>query len=290
MSLQPSPHRPMHALRSLKRKGALSGWMGRACRRFVVAGMAAGLLSGLGASSAWAARHGHEAGARSGARMGHVAEQVYVVSQDAQGLRASDLTPEFLDRLEEYTVAQIQQSLPSASPLAQASGRHTGRSRHGRSSAAPRHDPADQHLTSRAALVDTPHGRLIVIRVAGPGAAEQLWIEGLRGKRFVRLACVRTQQGAAIDLRKGLCAQRVREVFSVTRMTDPTREAPSAHAGHTASDPASAPASGGASAASGIPEPQSAPAGSAAPAAVSLPFFSPVPFGQERAPSILRTP
>ena len=133
MSLQPSPHRPMNALRSLKRKGALSGWMGRACRRFVVAGMAAGLLSGLGASSAWAARHGHEAGARSGARMGHVAEQVYVVSQDAQGLRTSDLTPEFLDRLEQYTVAQIQQSLPPASSLALAFGRHTGRSRHGRS-------------------------------------------------------------------------------------------------------------------------------------------------------------
>ena len=72
-------------------------------------------------------------------------------------------------------------------------------------------------LQAESHYVEARGTKLAVVRVRSPGVLNQVFIYGIKGNSFLRVACARTAKfEQAVPLFYGPCGDKIREVFGVT--------------------------------------------------------------------------
>ena len=119
-------------------------------------------------------------------------------SEDAGGTTQADLDAPVLKMLEKRTVQQLE---AKTRDYLKAQGQLTQMPK----------------FVAESHYVDTGGTRLAVVRVRSPKTVNQVFVYGIRGDAFLRVACVRTKNfDQSVPLFYGPCGDKMREVFDVT--------------------------------------------------------------------------
>ena len=123
---------------------------------------------------------------------------VLSASEDAGGTTQADLDMPVLKMLERRSVAMLEAKMRD---YLRAQGQQTE---------IPKLD-AESHYIESGAM------KLAIVRVRSPKVANQVFVYGIKGKMFHRVACSRTRKfDQAVPLFYGPCSDRIRDVFGVS--------------------------------------------------------------------------
>ena len=143
-----------------------------------------------------AAQHVNEREAASAPRPSTNQEiRVVVSSQDSEGATQQNFDLNFLKNLEAYTVERVK--LKTKEYLASQGYSNT-----------------NVDFTSEATYVESGSMKLAVIRLRASEGSNQVFIAGIIGNEFKRVACVRNST-ETIPISYGVCADKIKEVFGV---------------------------------------------------------------------------
>lgn len=123
---------------------------------------------------------------------------VMTASEDAEGAKQSDFSPQLLKILEKKTVESIRAKAQT----------------HLKSTGQPTVLPpfqAESHYVGIGGV------KLAVVRIKVPATVNQVIVFGIRETELHRVACIRTSEfDLAIPLFSGPCGDKIREVFGVS--------------------------------------------------------------------------
>lgn len=118
-------------------------------------------------------------------------------SEEADGVTQADLNMPALKMLEKRTVQQLQAKMRSYLRA------------HDQPTQLPKFEVESHYI-------DAEGTRLAIVRVRSPKAVNQVFIYGIQGDVFLRVACVRTRNfDQSIPVFYGPCGDKLREVFNV---------------------------------------------------------------------------
>lgn len=119
-------------------------------------------------------------------------------SEDSGGTKQEGLNPEVLRMLERRSVELLEAKMAAYLKS------------QGQSAQVPK-------LQSEAHYMQAGAMKLAVVRVKYPQSVNQVFVYGIRGSEFHRVACARTSKfEESIPLFSGPCGDRVRQVFGVS--------------------------------------------------------------------------
>lgn len=121
--------------------------------------------------------------------------RVVASSQDADGAKQQDFDLNFLKNLEAYTVERVK---VKAKEYFASKG----------------YPNKETHVTSEANYVESGPMKLAVIRLRASEGSNSVFIAGIIGNEFKRVACVRNST-ESIPISYGVCAEKIKEVFGV---------------------------------------------------------------------------
>lgn len=118
-------------------------------------------------------------------------------AEDAGGVTQTDLDIPALKMLERRSVESLESKM------------RTYLAGQGQSAQMPK-------LHAQSNYVETNGVRLAVVRIQSPATLNQVFIYGIKGEAFLRVACLRTVNfDRAISLFHGPCSEKLREVFGI---------------------------------------------------------------------------
>lgn len=119
--------------------------------------------------------------------------KVVVTSENSAGATQQNFDINFLNNLEAYTVERVKVNTNKAL-------------------ASQGLEPLQSDISSEAMYVWGGSRKLAVIRLKQPGGSNSVFIAGIIGDEFTRIACV-GDVTEAISITSGVCAERIEEVF-----------------------------------------------------------------------------
>lgn len=119
--------------------------------------------------------------------------KVVVTSQNSEGATQQNFDINFLSNLEAYTVERVKANTNKAL-------------------ASQGLEPLQSDITSEAMYVWGGSRKLAVIRLRQPGGSNSIFISGIIGDEFTRIACV-SDVIESISITSGVCAEKIEEVF-----------------------------------------------------------------------------